>query len=60
MRFTRKMSGDRAATAFLHECLHAIDELCDIELQEKQISALAPALLSFLRDNDLLKEGGEA
>jgi hypothetical protein len=43
-------------SSFLHEVLHAIDDMVQAELTERQISVLAPALLMVLRDNDLLKE----
>jgi hypothetical protein len=45
--------------AFLHEVIHAIDELCQMGLDEKHIKVLAPMLYAFLRDNDLLKEVAE-
>jgi hypothetical protein len=56
---TNNMTPQREATAFLHEVFHAIDELVGSELTEKQIEVFAPALLSFLRDNKMLKEGLE-
>ena len=43
-------------SSFLHEVLHAIDDMVQAELTERQVSVLAPALLMVLRDNGLLKE----
>lgn len=50
------VSEDRAAVTLLHEALHAIDDLVHLDLTEEQVIRLAPALLAFLRDNDLLRE----
>lgn len=38
---------------FLHEILHVIDLLYDLDLREAQIGALAVAILTILRDNKL-------
>ncbi len=50
------LSAERTAAIFFHEVLHGIDELLSIGLSEKQVARLAPALLTFLRDNKLLRE----
>lgn len=49
-------SADRADVTLLHEALHAIDDLVQLDLTEEQVVRLAPALLAFLRDNHLLRE----
>ena len=46
-------------SAFLHEVIHAINEICDAGMDERQVKVLAPMLYGFFRDNDLLKEGLE-
>ena len=38
----------------LHECLHALDKQFGIRLTEKHVTRLAPALLSFVKDNPRL------
>ena len=43
-------------TAFIHECLHVIDEVYCLGLEEKQIAVLAPVLLELFRENGLLKD----
>lgn len=35
----------------LHECLHAISDIYDLELSERQVSVMATALIAFARDN---------
>lgn len=55
---TTNMVSQRRETAFMHEVIHAIDDLCEIGLEERQVRALAPALVSFLKENKMLK-GGE-
>ena len=51
------MTEQRQETAFMHEVLHALDEIVQAGLKEEQITALAPALWQFLRDNKMRKEG---
>lgn len=35
----------------LHECLHTISDVYDLDLSERQVSVLATALIAFARDN---------
>ena len=51
------LSAERTAAIFLHEVLHGLDEVANLGLSEKQVTRLAPALLTFLRDNNLLQQG---
>ncbi len=60
IRVGKGMAAQTQETTLLHECFHAMNELYQLGLKERQIAVLAPAMLSFLRDNDLLKEGDEA
>jgi hypothetical protein len=53
-----EISEERAAVAFFHECLHAIDDAWSVGLSEKQTDRLAVGLTTFLRENGLLKEDG--
>lgn len=41
---------------FIHECLHAIDDVAETGLSEKQISRLANGLAAFLIDNGYASE----
>lgn len=49
-------SSDRKAVALFHEVLHALEDVLEITINEKDLTRLAPALYQVLRDNDLLKE----
>lgn len=42
---------------FMHECLHAIDEMYKIELSEEQIERLGNALYMFIEDNPQMFRG---
>lgn len=35
----------------LHECIHTIDHLYDLDMNERQVCVLATALIAFARDN---------
>lgn len=35
----------------LHECIHTIDHLYDLDMSERQVCVLATALIAFARDN---------
>ncbi len=50
-------SEEREAVTFLHESLHALDDFARLGLTEEQVTLLAPVLLLFLRENNLLREG---
>lgn len=36
---------------FIHEVLHAVDEVYKLNLGEKRVTGLAPALISVFKDN---------
>jgi len=42
----------------LHELIHAVDDLFQIGLKEKQVKQLGSALLMVLKENNLLNERG--
>lgn len=48
-----KVPESQIAETFLHEIIHVIDLLYDLELKENQIGALAVGLLTTIRDNKL-------
>ncbi len=54
------LSTERTAAIFFHESLYGLDEVVSIGLSEKQVERLAPALLSFLLDNHLLRDDDPA
>jgi len=47
-RLSTNMDNNRDTV--LHECLHAIEDLADIELEERQIRLMATCLTGMLRD----------
>ena len=47
------LRGADVPVTFLHECLHAIDEVYGVKLGEKRIGVLDHSLVAFLNDNDL-------
>lgn len=46
----------RMFVIYMHEILHALDDMVEAGLTEKQVSRLSPALVSFLLDNGFLQE----
>jgi hypothetical protein len=52
----REMPPDRHRETFIHEALHAIDDMQRTGLTEKQVHRLAVGLTAFLVDNGLLRE----
>lgn len=45
---------DQMADTLLHECLHALDYTMFLDLEERQVHALAGGLYALLRDNPAL------
>lgn len=52
-------SEDQQKCTFLHECIHGIDELFEIGLEEEQVRKLSKGIYQFIKDNPHLfvKEG---
>jgi hypothetical protein len=48
-----KVPESQVTETFLHEILHVIDLLYDLDLKENQIGALAVGILTTIRDNKL-------
>lgn len=48
-----KVPESQVTETFLHEILHVIDLLYDLDLKENQIGALAVGILTIIRDNKL-------
>jgi hypothetical protein len=51
IQITTKFTNERVVTALLHEVLHALSELFDLGLRERQIACLAAGLMMVLTDN---------
>jgi FKBP-type peptidyl-prolyl cis-trans isomerase 2 len=60
IRIGKNMARETTEVTFFHESFHAMNDVYQLGLKERQIAVLAPAVLSLLRENDLLKEGDEA
>jgi flagellar assembly factor FliW len=48
------MQFEKGQEVLLHEVLHAISDLMEIGLKEKQVSTLAVGVYQFLKDNDFV------
>ncbi len=55
IRISRFATPDHHPVTFLHEVLHVIDEVYDLDLKERQVDVLAAALVSFLKDNGFIE-----
>ncbi|OOM72909.1 hypothetical protein CLPUN_46120 [Clostridium puniceum] len=44
-------SEDQKKCTFIHECLHGIDDIMEINLDEDQIRKLGKGLYQFIKDN---------
>lgn len=44
-------SEDQKKCTFIHECLHGIDDIMEIDLEEEQIRKLGKGLYQFIKDN---------
>lgn len=48
---TRNVSVDHQLETLLHECLHALEEHLDIEMDEDDIRKLSKGIYALLKDN---------
>lgn len=55
IRVVSGVNEQRAFVTFLHECLHAIEQVWGIDLTDTQVKQLAFGLAAVLIDNDLVK-----
>jgi len=53
IRIERGLHQDKKKEVFLHECLHAIDDLYDIGLGEKKVNILGVSVLALIKNNNL-------
>ena len=44
-------SEDQQKCTFIHECLHGIDDVFEIGLDEEQVRKTAKGIYTFMRDN---------
>ena len=51
---SKKCSEDMQECALIHECVHGIDDIFDIDLSEEQIKKLGKGIYSFIKDNPQL------
>jgi len=54
IQLREKMTPEKEAEVIIHESIHAISNLMEIGLKEKQVSALAVGVLALIKDNDCL------
>lgn len=47
----RDQTEDQLIDTLLHECLHALDYACSLDLEERQVHALSALLIDLLRTN---------
>lgn len=45
------LSEDMKQCVFIHECIHAIDDMLKINLSEEQVKELSKGLYSLVKDN---------
>jgi len=51
------LSTDVMMSTLLHECMHLVSDIGDLELSEAQVSGVANGVFSIIKDNpDLVKE----
>lgn len=55
IKVANKLADEQAVATLLHEVIHELDVQYDLGLKESQVRRLAYGLLSFLKDNDLLR-----
>jgi hypothetical protein len=48
---SKSLTDVRLMETFLHECIHAIDDVYRIGLTEQQVNVLGVSLISLIRDN---------
>jgi hypothetical protein len=51
LRINAGLKSSRRSTVLMHETLHAVDEVYQIGLSEKQVHRLAVGLMNLKRDN---------
>jgi Zn-dependent peptidase ImmA (M78 family) len=51
-----RISRQRQESTLLHELIHAVCDINDVELEEHQINLLEAGLYQILNDNGFLKE----
>jgi hypothetical protein len=56
----KSLSTSRLQEVFLHECIHAFDDMMGINLSEQQVAALGNALLMLVLDNPEVFDGRRA
>ncbi len=49
-----KYGPEQAEASFIHEIIHAIDDLFALGLEERQVDCLAKGFYMILQDNDLV------
>lgn len=54
IQLREKMTPEKEAEVIIHESIHAISNMMEIGLKEKQVSALAVGVLALIKDNDCL------
>lgn len=60
INISKQYSIDQQKCTFLHECIHGIDDVVEIGLDEDQVRQLAKGLYQFIKDNpEIFKQGGE-
>ncbi|MHC1681382.1 MAG: hypothetical protein AB6733_00215 [Clostridiaceae bacterium] len=45
-------SDDQQKCTFIHECIHGIDDVMEIKLEEEQVRKLAKGIYALLKDNE--------
>jgi len=51
IQITTKFTTERVVTTLLHEVLHGLSELFDLNLKERQVACLAAGLMMVITDN---------
>lgn len=50
-------SEDQQKCTFMHECIHGIDDIFEVGLEEDQVRKLAKGIYQFIKDNpEIFKE----
>lgn len=47
------LKSDKIGHTFIHELLHQIDDMCQLDIKHKKIDVLAMALYQVFKDNDI-------
>lgn len=51
------ITGQTKESTFIHEALHALDNVYDIGLNEHQVAQMEAAIYAFLKDNPIILGG---